>query len=308
VVWKVSSSQSQLLMASSNFHHQRQADHRGQSFSRQSFADTTAEDKSWFRPEHSSREEIHTREPPRKLLPYRPMGTAQNGTGQLIFVNHPYPMGTNFHHAAFDDPPQSFTSDGTGNIGPTGALFVPENAPVYIPPKSAKKAAAPRGRKPKPPANITPNPIQDLPVPRSEMVGRDGSPPQSMTSMLKFTNVVGRGRGMSHETTPEPPPRGKGRAARQGTRIDIPNPLRDAALAEEKSKRIKFTDDEPQDRSQEEKLKRFSPNDAEDKPVIKKAKASSEQSKASRSHHACDRCYRNKTKVCPPIFMLEMTC
>jgi hypothetical protein len=283
-------------MASSNFHHQRQADHRGQSFSRQSFADTTAEDKSWFRPEHSSREEIHTREPPRKLLPYRPMGTAQNGTGQLIFVNHPYPMGTNFHHAAFDDPPQSFTSDSTGNIGPNGALFVPENAPVYVPPKTAKKPAAPRGRKRKDPPAITPNPIQDLPVPRSEMVGRDGSPPQSMTSMLKL-NVVGRGRGMSQDPPPEPPPRGKGRAARQGTRIDIPNPLRAAALAEEKAKRIKFSDDEPQDMTQEEKLRLFSTNEEDDKKAVKKARTGDVGK--PRSHHACDRCWRNKTKVFP---------
>jgi hypothetical protein len=296
-------------MASFDFHHRRQEDHRGQRFPRQSFANITTEDKSWFHPGQSGREEIHkAREPPRKLLPYRPMGAGQNGTGQHNFINHPYPMEMTFHHQTFDDPSQSFNSDSTAEIGASAALFVPENAPVYVPPKPAKKPAVPRSKKAKPPANITPNPIQELPLPRSEMAGRDGSPPQAMTSLLKFDNVVGRGRGMTQQTTPEPPPRGKGRAARQGTRIDIPNPLRDAALAKEKANRVRFTDDEPQDRSQEEKLKRFSPNDAEDKPVIKKAKASAEGSKANRSHHACDRCYRNKTKVCPLIFMLGKTC
>jgi hypothetical protein len=220
------------------------------------------------------------------------MSSGSAGKRYPAFENPVYMEPSTYQHVlSFDN-----TSHNSNTFNSDTAEVIPQYYPsvptLYAPSKETKKPAASRGRKRKDPP-IHPNPIQEVPVQRSQMRGRNGDPPQSMTGQIK---LKGYGRGKLEENPPPPPVLGKGRAARQGTRVDIPNALREAAVAQEKAKRIRFSDDEPLDTTQEDALKNFNPNHDEDlKLVVKKAK-SGEVSK-TRSHHACDRCWRNKTKV-----------
>jgi hypothetical protein len=191
----------------------------------------------------------------------------------------------------------SFNSEASTTFNKSSMSSLPhDNSSVYVPETPAKRPPASRGRKRKGPAPIHPNPIQEVPIPQSQMRGRDGDPPQAMTGQLKL-KITGYGHGNVEDAPPPAPPAMvKGRAGRQGMKVDIPNPLRDQAIAVEKAKRTRFNDDEAPDTYQEDRLKAFNIND-NDEPVVKRAKTGEGQK--TRAHHACDRCWRSKTRVSP---------
>jgi hypothetical protein len=106
----------------------------------------------------------------------------------------------------------------------------------------------------------------------------------------------GRGKKTGEYTPPAPPVLGKGRAATQGTLVDIQHAGREQALAEQAQKRKRFQDDELKDDSDERILEAFLNKDSSE--ALKKQK--------KRDHHACDRCYKNKTKVSARDFSLTL--
>lgn len=108
----------------------------------------------------------------------------------------------------------------------------------------------------------------------------------------------GRGGGSLEEDLPLAPKTGKGRAATQGVVIAIANSAREEALAEQALKRKRLDGDEPMDDTDEQILQGLLTKETVETALttIKKKKA---EGKTKREHHACDRCFRNKTKVIP---------
>lgn len=116
----------------------------------------------------------------------------------------------------------------------------------------------------------------------------------------------GRGGGSLEEDLPLAPKTGKGRAATQGVVIAIANSAREEALAEQALKRKRLDGDEPMDDTDEHILQGLLTKETVETALttIKKKKA---EGKAKREHHACDRCFRNKTKVIPLEFFCNFS-
>jgi hypothetical protein len=101
-------------------------------------------------------------------------------------------------------------------------------------------------------------------------------------------NQKGKGRNGTESTRKVSPKGGNRRASTQGVVVPIPHQGRNVALAEQALKRKRLDPDEPQDDSEERVLQAFlSPG----------GKPSPKKGKSKKDHHACDRCFRNKTKV-----------
>lgn len=137
---------------------------------------------------------------------------------------------------------------------------------------------------------------QPLPVVQS------GENAQSLTPVFKDRSpkVRGkgraRGRGSLDQGTSQTAKIGKGRASTQGMVIQIPHLGREEALAEQALKRKRVAVDEPQDDTEDHILQGlFTEATVEKGLSARKRKADAKSSK--REHHACDRCFRNKTKV-----------
>jgi hypothetical protein len=121
--------------------------------------------------------------------------------------------------------------------------------------------------------------------------------PRAKNAVPKVKKGKGRGRGvgLDEELLLAPKP-GKGRAATQGVVVPIANAAREEALAEQALKRKRMDGDEPMDDTDEQILQGLLTKETVETALTttKKKKA---EGKAKREHHACDRCFRNKTKV-----------
>jgi len=122
-----------------------------------------------------------------------------------------------------------------------------------------------------------------------------------LTTELQLTipkgRLKGRGRGRgTFEPEPLPPKPGKGRAATQGVVIPISHLGREEALAEQALKRKRVEGDEPQDDTEDRILQGLLTRDTVDRALSPK-KRKPDGKGGKREHHACDRCFRNKTKV-----------
>jgi len=144
-------------------------------------------------------------------------------------------------------------------------------------------------------------PLGEQPPPR--MIQPMDAPPATPTikngvSKLKKGKGRGRGGGSLDEELPLAPKPGKGRAATQGVVIPIANAAREEALAEQALKRKRMDGDEPMDDTDEQILQGLLTKETVETALTttKKKKA---EGKTKREHHACDRCFRNKTKVIP---------
>lgn len=108
----------------------------------------------------------------------------------------------------------------------------------------------------------------------------------------------GRGRGKGHpaQDSTHPPKVGRGRASTQGIVVQIAHQGRVEALKEQALKRKRVEGDEPQDETEEHILQDMLTKDTVEKGLsARRRKAEGKASK--REHHACDRCFRNKTKA-----------
>lgn len=174
-----------------------------------------------------------------------------------------------------------------------------------------------RGRKPGPKPKIkneaTPGQLvfeHTLPFPNSGPPSAESATatygdgvPSYMTQeiQLQLPNVAkgrGRGRGRARTTDfdiepPEPPKLGKGRAATQGIVIQIPHQGREEALADQARKRRRVDAEEDLGDQNEILQGLLTIEEAKDLPL----KRRKPEPKSKRDHHACDRCFRNKTKV-----------
>jgi hypothetical protein len=104
----------------------------------------------------------------------------------------------------------------------------------------------------------------------------------------------GRGRGTNDQDPANSSKAGKGRAAAPGMVISIAHQGRNVALAEQARRRKRVDGDEPQDDSQDRMLQDFLTEGNTEKVASTKRRKSE---RVKREHHACDRCFRNKTKV-----------
>lgn len=125
---------------------------------------------------------------------------------------------------------------------------------------------------------------------------------QAITPELKLNSpksrAKGRGRGkghLEHDST-HPPKAGRGRASTQGIVLQIPHQGRVEALKEQALKRKRFEGDEPQDETADHILQDMLTKDTVEKGLSARRRKS-EGKPSKREHHACDRCFRNKTKV-----------
>jgi hypothetical protein len=137
-----------------------------------------------------------------------------------------------------------------------------------------------------------------LPLP----VVRGGDPSQSIALDQKRPSPKmrgkgrGRGKGNIEQGSLQIHRGGRGRATSQGFVLQIPHQGRDEALAEQALKRKRTDVDEPQDDTEDHILQELLTKDTVEKGISgRKRKAEGKGSK--REHHACDRCFRNKTKV-----------
>ena len=130
----------------------------------------------------------------------------------------------------------------------------------------------------------------------SSMPNVELSPQESPKSRPKGR---GRGKATSDETSPHMKAGGRARQSSQGMVIPIPNVSRDVALKEQAMKRRRVDGEQAQDNRDEEIIQDMLTRDTVEKGLAaRKRKA---EGKPPRSeHHACDRCFRNKTKVCDP--------
>lgn len=151
--------------------------------------------------------------------------------------------------------------------------------------------------------DVTVVPLSEQPPPSAPPMG---TPVPTTTAikngMPKLKKGKGRGRGGGNleEDAPVALKTGKGRAATQGVVIPIANAAREEALAEQALKRKRLDGDEPMDDTDEHILQGLLTKDTVETAMttIKKKKS---EGKAKREHHACDRCFRNKTKVLPVL-------
>jgi hypothetical protein len=137
---------------------------------------------------------------------------------------------------------------------------------------------------------------QQLPIVQS------GENALSLTSEFKDTSpkVRGRGRARRKESldqgTSQTAKIGKGRGSTQGMVLQIPHLGREEALAEQALKRKRVDVEERQDDTQDHILQGMLTKANVEKGLsLRKRKADAKGAK--REHHACDRCFRNKTKV-----------
>ena len=107
----------------------------------------------------------------------------------------------------------------------------------------------------------------------------------------------GRAKGTSDEVSPLLKGGGRGRQSSQGTVIPIPNVSRDVALKEQAMKRRRVDGEQAQDNRDEEIIEDMLTRATVDKGLAAR-KRKAEGKPPRREHHACDRCFRNKTKVC----------
>jgi hypothetical protein len=135
---------------------------------------------------------------------------------------------------------------------------------------------------------------------------------QAITPELKLNppkvRSRGRGRGKGHTEHDfiHPPKVGRGRASTQGIVVQIPHQGRDEALKEQALKRKRVEGDEPQDETADHILQDMLTKDTLEKGLsTRRRKAEGKPSK--REHHACDRCFRNKTKVSLPTILIKVS-
>ena len=112
------------------------------------------------------------------------------------------------------------------------------------------------------------------------------------------TKAKGRGKGIGESELAVPKKVGKGRATTQGVVIPISHLGREEALAEQALKRKRIDGEEPQDNTEDQILQGFLTKDTVEKGLSARKKKTDSKS-GKRDHHACDRCFRNKTKVHP---------
>jgi hypothetical protein len=126
-------------------------------------------------------------------------------------------------------------------------------------------------------------------------------PPAHMTLEMQFEipQPPGRGRGRGKKSPeyvpPMPPVLGKGRAATQGVVVPIEHKGRQQALAEQARKRKRFEEEESEDDTERRELEQVIAKTLGE-PITEQKRAKPE-TKGKRDHFACDRCFRNKTKV-----------
>lgn len=117
-----------------------------------------------------------------------------------------------------------------------------------------------------------------------------------------------RGKGRGRVTDDQDPAisskAGKGKATTQGVVVPITHQGRDVALAEQARRRKRVDGDEPQDDSQDRMLQDFLTEGNTDK--VASVKRRKTEGRVKREHHACDRCFRNKTKVESTLRILFM--
>jgi len=137
--------------------------------------------------------------------------------------------------------------------------------------------------------------------PRPAARANDGPPPHMTTEMqLEMPGAAGRGRGRGKKSPeylpPLPPVLGKGRAATQGVVIAIEHKGRQKALEEQARKRKRVEEEESEDDTEERELEAAVSKTMGEK--LSEPRKPKLETKGKRDHHACDRCFRNKTKVC----------
>lgn len=214
--------------------------------------------------------------------------------GQMPQQNFPNPHGTYFqgsesvfgvarHQASFEHQPPQGPFSGA-SFGHGLAPLVPVDHTSYLGPRGA----------------VSNPPISTNVAPKPPSRASDG-PPGQITLDLQLelpgaSKTYGRGKGKGNDRflPPPPPKRGKGRAATQGMVIAIPHKGRQQALAEQARKRQRYDADESQDDSEDRVLEELTNKTESTELLEPKPKT---DSKGKREHHACDRCFRNKTKV-----------
>ena len=139
-------------------------------------------------------------------------------------------------------------------------------------------------------------PLSEQPPPTTHPMDPPASPTiKNIQPKVKKGKGRGRGRGTMEEESPLAPKPGKGRAATQGVVIPIANAAREEALAEQALKRKRLDGDEPMDDIDEQILLNNLTKDTVETGLSTSKKK--KEAKAKREHYACDRCFRNKTKV-----------
>jgi hypothetical protein len=101
-------------------------------------------------------------------------------------------------------------------------------------------------------------------------------------------NAKGKARGGADGEQKPASKVGKGRASTQGVVVPISNQAREEALADQALKRKRVAPEEPQDNTEELLLQDF---------LSPEGRSPQKKAKSKKNHHACDRCFRNKTKV-----------
>jgi hypothetical protein len=195
----------------------------------------------------------------------------------------------------------------------TMSMFNPHDYPIvppihysdaarnYTSPPSRKvrrdSTSSERERKGHADAAVVPLSEQPPPLPAIQPMDAPPVTPRAKNAVPKVKKGKGRGRGvgLDEELLLAPKP-GKGRAATQGVVVPIANAAREEALAEQALKRKRMDGDEPMDDTDEQILQGLLTKETVETALTttKKKKA---EGKAKREHHACDRCFRNKTKV-----------
>jgi hypothetical protein len=89
---------------------------------------------------------------------------------------------------------------------------------------------------------------------------------------------------------------GRGQQSSQGMVVPIPNVSREVALKEQAMKRRRVDGEQAQDNADEQIIEDMLTRSTVNKGLATR-KRKSEGKAPRREHHACDRCFRNKTKV-----------
>ena len=245
-----------------------------------------------------------------------------------------YPNGTNIHHVSTPAFP-AYQVD-------VGSIPVRPPAPPIISPPPPRNRKSPSGRKIKKEQSeghevtekqsgsggVSPHTkeVSQLPPTKSQQLPT--GPPSHMIQEFTFMDVTieapgqksstGKKGGDKDDKQAGSPPKAvaKGRKKQQGMLVDINHVGRDMALAEQALKRRRVDGDEPIDDSEDIALQNFSieapvrtslsgPSNeggTETKVSMKRPSKSEGARSGRRDHHACDRCFRNKTKV---AFLME---
>jgi hypothetical protein len=197
--------------------------------------------------------------------------------------------------------PLTYTAIGSGEEFESNFVhkfeYPPEPVAQQLPQPQQRRPSKSRARAktlPTPPDNNTDSSGLLMLVNDPNSLGHFNSPIVPNTVEVKTEspksrpNPRGRGRGTIEAERKGAPKTGKGRGSTQGVVIPISHQARNEALAEQALKRKRLDGDELQDDTEERKLLDFlDPGGASPQKKVKSKK----------DHHACDRCFRNKTKV-----------